>query len=62
MGAHTYEEYLWNSGNSFKVQAKKKRGKIRDKIKDRAMQITKKFMGQAYAKNSNVPYKKTKCT
>ena len=57
MGPHTYEEYLWISGNSFKVQAIKSEEKIRDKIRDRAMQITKKIKGQAYAKNFNVPYK-----
>ena len=58
VGPHTYEEYLWISGNSFKVQAIKSEEKIRDKIRDRAMQITKKIKGQAYAKNFNVPYKK----
>ena len=47
-----------DGGNSFKVQAIKSEEKIRDKIRDRAMQITKKIEGQAYAKNFNVPYKK----
>ena len=58
MGAHPYEEYWWISGNSFKVQTIKSGGKIRDKIRDRAMQIPKKIKGQAYAKNFNVSYKK----
>ena len=58
MGPHTYEEYLWLSGNNFKALAMKSEEKIRDKIRDRAMQITKKIKGQAYAKNFNVPYKK----
>ena len=61
MGAHTNKEYLLISGNSFKVQVIKNKEKIRDRIRDRAMQITKKIKGQAYAKNFNVPYKKTKC-
>ena len=61
MGPHTYEEYLLISGNSFKVQVIKNKEKIRDKIRDRAMQITKKVKGQAYAKNFNVPSRKNKC-
>ena len=58
VGPSTYEEYLWIGGNSFKIQAIKSEEKIRDKIRYRAMQITKKIKGQqAYAKSFNVPYK-----
>ena len=61
MGPHTYEEYLWISGNSFKVQAIKSEEKIRDKIRDRAMQIPKKLRDRPMPKILMSLIKKTKC-